>query len=107
MSDPAPATNPTSVGALVHDRSPPAVFWSPRRVAWAGGLLVAALAGQGVYDMVRGYRSTLEETQHALESQSRVIAEQTARSLQAVDTVLRHLAEQHRRGLFDLSLIHI
>ena len=101
MSDPAPATNPTSVGALVHDRSPPAVFWSPRRVAWAGGLLVAALAGQGVYDMVRGYRSTLEETQHALESQSRVIAEQTARSLQAVDTVLRHLAEQHRRGLFD------
>ncbi len=79
----------------------PTGFWSPRRVAWAGGLLVAAFAAQGIHDMVRGYFGTLEETRHALESQSRVIAEQTARSLQALDTVLRHLVEQHRRGVLD------
>ncbi len=44
------------------------------------------------YDIVRGYRATALETARELDTHSRVIAEQTARSLQAVDLVLRHIA---------------
>lgn len=73
--------------------------WSPRHVAWLGGLFIAAIALLAAYDIVRAYRQTIAQTERELDVQARVIAEQTTRSLQAVDTVLRHLAEQHRRGV--------
>ena len=41
---------------------------------------------------------TVDNTGQELDAQARVIAEQTARSVQAVDVVLRHLAEQFRVG---------
>ncbi len=49
-------------------------------------------------DIVRGYRIAVEETGRELETQSRIIAEQTARSVQAVDVVLRYISEQFKRG---------
>lgn len=71
---------------------------SGRRVAWLGSIVIAAIVALAVYDIVRSYRETVENTQRELLTQSRVIAEQTARSMQAVDVVLRHLAEQLYRG---------
>jgi len=72
--------------------------WPRRRYAWLGGLFIAAIVASAAYDMLRGYRATVEETQRELDIQSRVIAEQTARSVQAVDVMLRHVAGEHRRG---------
>jgi PAS domain S-box-containing protein len=73
--------------------------WARLRIGWIGGLFIAAIAALAGYDMLRSYRQTIEQTERELDVQARVIAEQTTRSLQAVDTVLRHLAEQHRHGL--------
>ena len=71
----------------------------PRRiVAWLGGLFIASIVALAVYDTVRSYHQTLAATGRELESQARVIAEQTARSVQAVDVVLRHVARQYERG---------
>jgi PAS domain S-box-containing protein len=75
--------------------------WNRRTVAWVGGVLIAAILGLAAYDIVQGYRRTLDNAGHELEGQARLIAEQTARTLQAVDVALRHLAEQHRQGMFD------
>jgi PAS domain S-box-containing protein len=72
--------------------------WSSRRVAWAGGLFIAAIVALAVFDIVRGYRTTIERTARELESQARVLAEQTARSMQAVDVVLAQLVEQFESG---------
>src|SRR5262249_44876166 len=44
--------------------------------------------------------AAVSDTGRRLESQARVIAEQTSRSLQAVDVVLRHLVEQVSEGRF-------
>jgi PAS domain S-box-containing protein len=76
----------------------PVDAWQGRRFAWIGGLLIAAIAALAAYDMWRGYQATVEETQRELTIQSRVIAEQTARSVQAVDVMLRHVAAEYRRG---------
>ena len=51
-----------------------------------------------VWDVVRGYRAAADDTDRELETQARVIAEQTARSVQAVDVVLRHVAAEYKRG---------
>ncbi|MBX3607626.1 MAG: PAS domain-containing protein [Piscinibacter sp.] len=84
-----------------------AAWWRPpgrgawprhRTVAWAGGLLIALVVALAAFDIVRGYHATVERTGRELESQARVIAEQTARSMQAVDVVLQHLQEQLRDG---------
>lgn len=75
--------------------------WSGRRIAWVGGVFIAAIAALAGYDMLRSHRDAIAQTERELDVQARVIAEQTTRSLQAVDTVLRHVAEQHRRGLLD------
>jgi PAS domain S-box-containing protein len=87
----------------IHDQgNPPAPgrsgWWSPRGVAWLGGLFIAAMAGQAAFDIWRGYHGTLRATERDLDTQSRVIAEQTARGVQAVDVVLKHLAEQLGHG---------
>ncbi len=72
--------------------------WSGRRVAALGGLVIATIAALAAYDIVRGYQATVDGTERELDTQSRVIAEQTARSVQAVDVMLRHLAAEYRRG---------
>jgi PAS domain S-box-containing protein len=76
----------------------PVDTWPGRRFAWIGGLFIVVIASLAGYDIVRSYRETVEATQHELETESRVIAEQTARSLQAVDVVLRHLVAQLQTG---------
>jgi len=69
-----------------------------RHVAWLGAVVVAAIVGLAVFDTVRGYDAAVAATGRELEGQAIVFAEQTARSIQAVDVVLRHLAEQDRNG---------
>ncbi len=69
-----------------------------RRVAWLGGAFIAAIVGLAIYDSVRDYREASVTTGRELQAQARVIAEQTARSVQAVDVVLRHLVEQFDMG---------
>jgi PAS domain S-box-containing protein len=72
-----------------------------RGVPWLGALFIAAIVATTAFDIVRDRQVTIEQAGQALDSQARVIAEQTARSIQAVDVVLRHLAEQQRQGVFD------
>ncbi len=71
---------------------------SSRSVAWTGGLLIGVIVTMAALDIVRSYRIAVEETGRELETQARIIAEQTARSVQAVDIVLRHVAAEFRRG---------
>ncbi len=73
-------------------------WWSPRRLAWLGALFIAALAAQAAYGIWRGYHDALRDIERDTATQARVIAEQTARGIQAVDLVLKHVAEQLRRG---------
>src|SRR5262245_21737997 len=75
--------------------------WNRRAVAWIGGLCVAAIVALAGYDIVSSYHGTVADVGRELDAQGRLIAEQTARSLQAVDVMLRHLAQQHRQGAFD------
>jgi PAS domain S-box-containing protein len=75
--------------------------WNRRTVAWVGGLFIAAIVALAAHDIVEGYHRTVANTGRELDAQARLIAEQTARSLQAVDVVLRHLAQQHRLGAFE------
>ena len=70
----------------------------PRSVSWAGSMFIAVIAATAVYDVLRQHDATVANTGRELESHARVIAEQTARSVQAVDVVLRHYAEQFRAG---------
>jgi len=70
----------------------------PQRIVWGGGLLILVIVGLAAYDIHRSYRSTVSNTARELETQARIIAEQTARTIQAVDVVLRNLQEQSHRG---------
>ena len=72
--------------------------WGRRSVAWTGGGFIAVIVALAAYDIVDSYRTTVHDIGRELDAQARLIAEQTARSLQAVDLVLRHLAQQHRQG---------
>jgi PAS domain S-box-containing protein len=78
-------------------------WWSPRRLAWLGALFIAALAAQAAYGIWRGYHDTLRDAERDTATQARVIAEQTARGIQAVDVVLKHVAEQLRRGALSID----
>jgi len=75
--------------------------WSGRNVTWFGALLISAIVALAGYHIVRSYRLTVEENGRLLETGVLIVAEQTARSMQAVDISLRNLAEQYQRG--DLS----
>jgi PAS domain S-box-containing protein len=75
--------------------------WTQRAVPWIGGLFIAAIAALAGHDIVESHRSTVASTGRDLDAQARILAEQTARSLQAVDVVLRHLVQQHRQGALD------
>src|SRR5262245_56513842 len=82
-------------------RAPGAAPTPGRLVAWLGGVFIVVVIALAGYDIVGSHRATVEQIRVDLDTQSRVIAEQTARTVQAIDTVLRHLAEQNRRGLLD------
>lgn len=71
---------------------------SGRRVAWSGALFIAAIVAIATFDIIRGHRAGVDDTGRELETQARIIAEQTARSVHAVDIVLRHIADEFRRG---------
>jgi len=73
-------------------------WWPWRNIALAGSLFVLAITALSVYDIVRSYHESVAETGRDLQSQARVIAEQAASSLQAVDGVLRQISEDSRRG---------
>jgi len=68
--------------------------WKPRGILWLGGLFIAVFVALAACEIVVSYRTAVSDTGRRLESQASVIAEQTSRSLQAVDVVLRHLVEQ-------------
>jgi len=72
--------------------------WSWHSIPWIGGLFVAAIATLAGWDILRGYRAAADDTDRELDTQARVIAEQTARSVQAIDVVLRHVAAEYKRG---------
>jgi len=67
-------------------------------VPWLGFVFVAAIVALAVLDAVRGYDATVRQTHRELQTQARIVAEQTARSMQAVDVVLRHVQRQYRDG---------
>lgn len=71
---------------------------SARSVPWIGAALIGVIVIMAVTDIVRGYRRSVAETGRELETQARILAEQTARSVQAADVVLRHIAEQFQKG---------
>ncbi|MEJ8825830.1 PAS domain-containing protein [Variovorax humicola] len=72
-----------------------------RSVPWIGALFIATIVGFAALDIVRSYRATVAQTGSELDTQARTIAEQTARTMQAVDVVLRHIQEQYRQGVVD------
>ena len=74
--------------------------WLRRAVPWVGGLFIGVIVAMAAYDIIKTYRATVSETGRQLETQAQIIAEQTARSLQAVDILLRHLARQYQQGAF-------
>jgi PAS domain S-box-containing protein len=75
-----------------------AAFASRRAVAWGGALFIGVVVALEGYNVLRNYRSTVESTGRELDTQARVLAEQAARTIQAVDVQLRHLAQQFRDG---------
>ena len=76
--------------------APARLTW--RSIPWIGGVFIAAIVALAAYDIVRSYRANASDTARELDTHSRIIAEQTARSLQAVDLVLRHIAGQRHTG---------
>jgi PAS domain S-box-containing protein len=76
-------------------------LWTPRGIAWLGALVIGGMLALAGYDILQGYRMAVLNTERELDAHARVIAEQTARSLQAIEVVMRYLAAQFRRGAFD------
>jgi PAS domain S-box-containing protein len=72
--------------------------WTARSVLWIGAVLIGVIVILAATDIVRSYRASLEDTSRELETQASILAEQTTRSVQAVDVVIRHIAEQFRKG---------
>lgn len=87
----------------MHGTGAKAPWWSPRKLAWLGAFFIAAMAAQAAYDIWRGYQDAVQTIERDVATQARVIAEQTARGIQAVDLVLKHLTEQLRRGALTLE----
>ena len=83
---------------MLGDRVDALLPWQRRGVLWGGALLIGVIAALAAFDIVRAYRATVDDTGRELETHARIIAEQTTRTLQAVDVVLRHVAVEHERG---------
>ncbi len=60
--------------------------------------MIPFVIATAAYDIVRGYQSVVRNTGRDLDASALVFAEQTTRSLQTVDLVLRHIAQQFRDG---------
>jgi PAS domain S-box-containing protein len=71
---------------------------SRRSLPWIGGALIAAAVGAAVLHGWRAYQQAVGDAGRELDTQARIVAEQSARTLQAVDLVLRNLAQQQRDG---------
>jgi PAS domain S-box-containing protein len=69
-----------------------------RSLPWIGGLLIAAAVGATVLQSWRAYGQAVDDAGRELDTQARIVAEQSARTLQSVDLVLRNLSQQHRSG---------
>jgi PAS domain S-box-containing protein len=87
-----PSATPSRFGSALRE----GLSW--RGIPWIGGVFILAISALAAYDIVRSQQSSAMETARELDTQARVIAEQTARSLQAMDLVLRHIVEQRRSG---------
>src|SRR5450432_3768609 len=59
-------------------------------------VFVVALAVSALYELDRSQREAQERAAHEIDALARVFAEQTRRSLQTVDIMLRSLAESYR-----------
>jgi PAS domain S-box-containing protein len=69
-----------------------------RRVAGVGTLLIATFVTIAGLDVWRGRELAIDDGARELETQARIIGEQTARSVHAVDIVLRNVADEFQRG---------
>ena len=67
-----------------------------RWIVGVGLFFISAMVGLSAYDIVRSRREAVAEVGRDLHSQARVTAEQTARTLQAVDVVLRNVVAESR-----------
>ena len=72
-----------------------------RSTPWWGGLFIAAIAALAAFDIWRAHVAAVADIGRELDALSRVIAEQTARSVQAVDVVTRQIADEYRTGKLD------
>ena len=90
------------MNATQNGRSRPP-WWTSRRAAWLGAVVIAAIALQAAYDVYRGHTEVTQSIQRDLQAQARIIAEQTARGVQAVDIALGNLAD---RLAAEPSLMH-
>ena len=61
-------------------------------------LFVVALVASALYELNRSQREAQERAAHEIDSLARVFAEQTRRSLQTVDIMLRSVADAHHDG---------
>jgi PAS domain S-box-containing protein len=74
-----------------------------RRLAWLGGLFIAAMAAEAVFGIWQSYREALQTIERDTSSQARLIAEQTARGIQSVDLVLGHVAGELSRQRLSIA----
>ena len=72
--------------------------WRRRSVFWLGALLITVIVALAAFDIVRTYFAAVEDAGRELDTHARIIAEQTTRTLQAIDVLLRHIAAEHQRG---------
>lgn len=75
--------------------------WAGRALAGLGAVFIVAMGVHAAYDIHRHRVDVIDVLHRDLEAQARVIAEQTARSLQAIDLVLGHLARALGDGRAD------
>jgi PAS domain S-box-containing protein len=61
-----------------------------------GVLVILAFAGSSAYDAWRAYRNSLIATDHEINNEAKVLAEQTAWTFQAVDLLLEDTARWYR-----------
>jgi PAS domain S-box-containing protein len=80
---------PAAAAARAFDRR-----WVPT----AGAILITVMLGITVFDIVRARSRAVEDTGQQLLARARIIAEQTQRTLQSVDIVLRQVATDWHDG---------
>ena len=74
-----------------------------RRIIAIGALVIIAFVTLAAYDTWRSYRELVEETSRELGNLAKALAEQNARSVQAVDVLLRDTAQWYTDVGYALS----